>query len=169
MEKYIVSVNNKKYTVEFENTPDVNSIKEVILNGKRTKIDINMETLCSIMVNNDTHKINGVYDFNGELVKLLIGKDYHNIELEEIKPIKINGTDTVKKHKQEHVKAPMPGKIISIDVNVGETIKQGQCLMALEAMKMENKIKATRDGVLKEIKTTVGSSCNSGDLLMVID
>jgi len=169
MDKYTVTVNNRRYTVEFDNTNDVNSIKQVVLNGKKTKIDVNMNSLCSIMVNNDTHKINGIYDFNGELVKLLIGKDYHNVEVEEIKPIKIGATDSSKKIKQEHVKAPMPGKIISIDVNIGDSIKQGQCLMALEAMKMENKIKATRDGVLKEIKTTVGSSCNSGDLLMVID
>jgi len=169
MDKYTVNVNNKKYTVEFEHTHDLNSIKEVLLNGKKTKIDINMDTLCSIMVNNDTHKINGTYDFNGELVKILIGKEYHSVEVEEVKPIKINGNGINKKQSQENIMAPMPGKIISIDVNIGETIKQGQCLLALEAMKMENKIKATRDGVLKEIKTSVGSSCNSGDLLMVID
>lgn len=169
MEKYIVKVNNKRYTVEFDENTDINNLKEVILNGKKTNIDINMETLCSIMVDNNSHKINGVYDFDGELVKLLIGKDYHNLEVEEVKPIKIKDASSTKKNKEEQIKAPMPGKITSIDVIVGESIKEGQNLMALEAMKMENRIKSPKSGKLKEIRTSVGSTCNSGDLLMVIE
>jgi biotin carboxyl carrier protein len=169
MEKYSVKVNNKKYTVEFDDNSDINAIKEVTLNGKKVGIDINMEALCSIMVDNNSHKINGVYDFDGELVKLLIGKDYHNVEVEEIKPIKIKDSKTSKKHKENDIKAPMPGKIISIDVCVGDTVLEGQHLLALEAMKMENRIKSPRDGKLKDIKTSVGSTCNSGDILMVLE
>lgn len=169
MEKYSVKVNNRKYAIEFDDTSDINSIKEVYLNGKKVNIDINMETLCSIMVDNNSHKINGVYDFDGELVKLLIGKDYHDVEVEEVKPIKIKEAKTSKKHKEEHIKAPMPGKIISIDVAVGDSVQEGQHLMALEAMKMENKIKSPRTGKMKDIKAVVGATCNSGDLLMIIE
>jgi biotin carboxyl carrier protein len=170
MEKYAVKVNNKKYTVEFDDTIDIDNLKEVTLNGKKLTIDMNMETLCSIVVDNNSHKINGVYDFDGELVKLLIGKDYHNVEVEEIKPIKIkdNTTDS-KKKKEARVMAPMPGKITSIDVTVGEMVQEGQSLMALEAMKMENRIKAPKSGKMKDIRPNVGDTCNSGDLLMVIE
>ncbi|MEI6080531.1 MAG: acetyl-CoA carboxylase biotin carboxyl carrier protein subunit [bacterium] len=169
MEKYTVKVNNTKYTVEFDDSIEVNDLKEVTLNGKKVGIDVNMDTLCSIMVDNNSHKINGVYDFDGELVKLLIGKDYHNIEVEEIKPIKIKDTNTSKKKKDAHIKAPMPGKITSIDVAIGDLIEEGQNLMALEAMKMENRIKSPKAGTLKDIRTSVGATCNSGDLLMVIE
>ncbi|MCX6112119.1 MAG: hypothetical protein NTY22_02375 [Proteobacteria bacterium] len=170
MEKYAVKVNNKKYTVEFDDSIDIDNLKEVTLNGKKLSIDINMDTLCSIVVDNNSHKINGLYDFDGELVKLLIGKDYHNVEVEEIKPIKIKeNTNGSKKKKEEHIMAPMPGKITSIDVSVGETVQEGQNLMALEAMKMENRIKAPKSGKMKDIRPNVGDTCNSGDLLMVIE
>ena len=170
MEKYAVKVNNKKYTVEFDDTIDIDNLKEVTLNGKKLTIDMNMETLCSIVVDNNSHKINGVYDFDGELVKLLIGKDYHNVEVEEIKPIKIkDNTIDSKKKKEARVMAPMPGKITSIDVSVGEMVQEGQNLMALEAMKMENRIRAPKSGKMKSIKANIGDTCNSGDLLMVIE
>ena len=169
MSKYNVKINNTKYTVEFNDDVDINDVKEVLLNGKKTNIDINMDTLCSIMVDNNSHKINGVYDFDGELVKLLIGKDYHDVEVEEVKPIKIKDSVNSNIKKEEHIKAPMPGKIISIDVKIGEQVKEGQSLISLEAMKMENRIKAPRTGRLKDIKANIGATCNSGDILMTIE
>jgi biotin carboxyl carrier protein len=169
MEKYNVTVNNKKYHIEIEDTNDINSIKKVLLNGKEVNIDVNMDTMCSIVVDNNTHKINGVYDFDGELVKLLIGKDYHTIEVGEDRPIKVKEPRHSKKKKEGSIKAPMPGKITSIEVKVGDAVTEGQDLMALEAMKMENKIKAPKSGTMKNIHTSIGATCNSGDLLMVIE
>ncbi len=169
MDKYIVKVNNKKYTVEFDETMDVNQLKEVYLDGKKVAIDVNMETLCSIVVDNNTHKINGIYDFDGELVKLLIGKDYQNIEVEEYRPVKLKSKKDKLSNKQSIIKAPMPGKITSVDVNIGDLVEEGQQLLALEAMKMENRIKSPRKGKVKEIKAIVGATCNSGDLLMIVE
>ena len=168
MAKYIVKVNNKKYTVEISDNIDVNEVKEVTLNGKKVSIDVNMDTLCSIVVDNNTHKINGIYDYDGEIVKLLIGKDYHNIEVEEFRPVKLK-TKKEENTKQAVIKAPMPGKITSIDVNIGDQVEEGQALLALEAMKMENRISSPKKGGIKEIRTSVGATCNSGDLLMIIE
>lgn len=169
MDKYIVKVNDRKYTVEIEKDADLDQIKEVYLNGKKVSIDINMETLCSIVVDNNTHKINGVYDFDGEIVKLLIGKDYHNIEVEDYRPVKIKAKKDASSSKQAVIKAPMPGKITSIDVKVGDMVEEGQALLALEAMKMENRISSPKKGGVKEIKASIGATCNSGDLLMIIE
>ena len=63
----------------------------------------------------------------------------------------------------------MPGKITSVDVNIGDLVEEGQQLLALEAMKMENRIKSPRKGKVKEIKAIVGATCNSGDLLMIVE
>lgn len=167
MEQYKVKVNNKEYIVEFNPCCNVSSIKEVVINGKTVNIDINLEKLDSIVLNNDTHKINGIYDYDGEIVKLLIGKDYHNIEVEELRLVNMDKCSSSKK-KDELVKAPMPGKIISINVIVGDCVKKGQDLLILEAMKMENRIKAPNDGIVKKIHTSVGAICNSRDTLMVI-
>ena len=62
-----------------------------------------------------------------------------------------------------------PGSILDIKVNVGDTIKKGQVVLILEAMKMENEIMASQDGKISSINTTKGSTVNSGDLLFTIE
>lgn len=68
----------------------------------------------------------------------------------------------------EPVKAPMPGTILSIKVTPGTSVKKGETLAILEAMKMENEISAPRDGVVTEIFASKGASVNTGDVLMAI-
>ncbi|WP_414839436.1 biotin/lipoyl-containing protein [Carnobacterium sp. TMP28] len=60
------------------------------------------------------------------------------------------------------VKAPMPGTIISVLVQLGETIKAGQVLCVLEAMKMENEIVAPQDGTIKEVMVSKGMAVEVG-------
>ncbi len=63
------------------------------------------------------------------------------------------------------VTAPMPGTILDVKCNVGDTVKRGQTLFILEAMKMENEIPAPADGVIASVDTTKGSSVASGAVL----
>ena len=64
------------------------------------------------------------------------------------------------------IKAPMPGTILDIKVKVGDTVKSGDVLCILEAMKMENEIMAPQDGTVVAINTSKGSSVNNGDALV---
>lgn len=66
----------------------------------------------------------------------------------------------------EVIKAPMPGTILSFSVAVGDTVKKGQVLCILEAMKMENEIVAPRDGTIAGIHSGKNSSVNAGDALV---
>jgi glutaconyl-CoA decarboxylase len=66
------------------------------------------------------------------------------------------------------VLAPMPGAILNVNVSVGASVKAGDVLMVLEAMKMENDIVAPCDGVVKQIPVTKGSTVNTDDVLAVI-
>ncbi len=66
------------------------------------------------------------------------------------------------------VKAPMPGTINDIKVTEGQSVKAGEVLLILEAMKMENEIMSPADGVIKQIAVTKGSSVSSGDVLVVV-
>jgi len=68
----------------------------------------------------------------------------------------------------EKVTAPMPGNILSVNVAAGDTVKRGQVLMILEAMKMENEIMAPCDGTIASVHTSKGSAVESGALLCVI-
>lgn len=66
------------------------------------------------------------------------------------------------------IAAPMPGTILDIKVSEGQTVKSGQILLILEAMKMENEIVAPKDGVISKIHTTKATTVNSGDPLITI-
>lgn len=70
--------------------------------------------------------------------------------------------------KGEVLRAPMPGTILSVTASVGKTVKRGDILLVLEAMKMENEILAPRDAKIVAVNVAKGSTVNSGDVLLVL-
>ncbi|NLJ89129.1 MAG: biotin/lipoyl-binding protein [Epulopiscium sp.] len=69
----------------------------------------------------------------------------------------------------EHkVNSPMPGTILDIVVNIGDSVKEGDPIAILEAMKMENEIVATASGKIASINVSKGASVNTGDLIATI-
>lgn len=68
----------------------------------------------------------------------------------------------------ETVSAPMPGNILRIEVKQGDTVKSGQLLVILEAMKMENEIVAPKDGTVAQIVTSKGAVVDTGSPLVII-
>ena len=64
------------------------------------------------------------------------------------------------------VKAPMPGNILDVKVAAGASVKAGDVLVILEAMKMENEIVAPQDGTVASINVHKGDTVNSGDTLV---
>ena len=68
----------------------------------------------------------------------------------------------------EQITSPMPGTILSVNVAVGDTVKRGQVLMILEAMKMENEIMCPCDGKIVSVNASKGAAVESGTLLCVI-
>ena len=68
----------------------------------------------------------------------------------------------------EQVTSPMPGNILAVNVAAGDTVRKGQVLMILEAMKMENEIMCPCDGKIVSVSVTKGATVESGTLLCVI-
>lgn len=69
----------------------------------------------------------------------------------------------------ETVSAPMPGNILSVNVAAGQSVKAGDVMLILEAMKMENEILAPRDGVVAQVAVSKGATVNTGDTLVVLN
>ena len=71
--------------------------------------------------------------------------------------------------KGNAIKTPLPGVIIDVKVNVGDTVKKGDTVVVLEAMKMENNINADRDGKVVAIQVTKGDTVADGAILVVLE
>jgi biotin carboxyl carrier protein len=66
------------------------------------------------------------------------------------------------------VKAIIPGKVVAVSVTIGDTVTAGQQLLVVEAMKMQNELRAPRDGAIERVGVAVGANIEIGDLLVVI-
>jgi len=78
------------------------------------------------------------------------------------------------KHKKgasgpARIAAPMPGKLVRLLVEVGQQVEAGQGLVVIEAMKMENELRASRSGTVKEVPVREGQAVDAGALLVVVE
>jgi biotin carboxyl carrier protein len=64
--------------------------------------------------------------------------------------------------------APIAGKVLGVKVKVGDKVTKGQTVAVIEAMKLENEVPATAEGIVKEIKVNNGDSVNNNDVLIVL-
>jgi biotin carboxyl carrier protein len=90
-------------------------------------------------------------------------------------PVTVNGRRRWGRRDQDaatsgpqRIEAPMPGKIVRVLVTIGEVVEARQPVVVVEAMKMENELRASREGTVAEIHAREGASVDAGALLVVI-
>jgi 3-methylcrotonyl-CoA carboxylase alpha subunit len=76
---------------------------------------------------------------------------------------------TSQRHAAHRLEAPMPGRVIAVNVEPGQAVKGGEEILVVEAMKMENAIRAPRDGVVKSITVKVGDMVSPGVVLVELE
>jgi biotin carboxyl carrier protein len=69
---------------------------------------------------------------------------------------------------EERVVSPFPGNVLQVSVAVGQAVTSGQCLVVIEAMKMQNEIVAPCNGVVKQVLVSKGATVNTDDVLVVL-
>ena len=79
------------------------------------------------------------------------------------------GMDKMSAHKISEVKAPMPGLVLRVLAETGMTVKKGDPLLVLEAMKMENILKSSADAVVKKVNVAKGDKVEKNQVLLVME
>lgn len=93
-------------------------------------------------------------DYQAKSFLIKINNTKHTVSVKDRFDILLDqlGMSNVNSSKVNDLKAPMPGLIVDIKVKVGDSVKKGDTILILEAMKMENVLKATGEGIIKAIK-----------------
>ncbi len=163
-------INDKEYKIEFSN----NNLSEGKINDKNFILDIEKETEHSLHVISDnvSYKVT-ITDINTDTknVKLKINNKKYDVTLtdELDRMLKTMGIKSKSGQAKKELKAPMPGLVVNIPVKKGDFVKQGETLLVLEAMKMENNLKAEHDLTIKDIKTEKGNSVEKNEVLIIFE
>ncbi|MCB0496994.1 MAG: biotin/lipoyl-binding protein [Cyclobacteriaceae bacterium] len=151
LEKEKVTLNGKEVDFQsVETAPDHFHILSANKSFRAEVVSVNKEKKeVQVKINNSIYNV--------------ILKDKMDELLEQL------GMDALMEVKTEDLKAPMPGLILEIAVEKGQSVTKGDKLAILEAMKMENVIKASGDGVVNEIKVKVGESVENGQTMITFE
>lgn len=165
MSEFIVTIDNKKYSI------NTNHSNRVIVDKKECALDISQlsEHTFNVKIDNNVYHITSS-KLDSNKYSFLIDGHYFESEvrtkLEEEAANLLNNKNSASGRRQ--IKSPMPGLILRINKNVGDTVQEGEPLILLEAMKMENEIRSPSSGKISEILIKEGKSVEKNQIILVI-
>jgi biotin carboxyl carrier protein len=142
------SINNQLFTIDRVKSSDTNW--HILKEGKSYNIEI-------LKIDKVAKQVE--LKMNGKLSSVKISDQFDAL-------LKSLGMDNLAAKKVLELKAPMPGLVLNILANEGDTIAKGDSLLVLEAMKMENIIKSPTEGVIKKIHAVKGTAVEKNQLLI---
>jgi biotin carboxyl carrier protein len=127
------------------------------------------ETAFHVLRNNKGYQVELVHlDKAAKTVSLKVNGSIYNYTLKDEMDLLLQkmGLNNIATAKVSEVKAPMPGLVLEVVAHEGDTVKKGDALVILEAMKMENVIKSPIDGEVKAIKVKNGEPVEKNQILI---
>lgn len=165
MAKFNAEVNgNFKFDLELKN-------KELLVNGKQQKLDIVKKSL------GEMHILHNGKSYTAEMINnnpatkemtLLVNGNKYTVALRDEYDLLLDslGLSAQMNAVDLDLKAPMPGLVLDVKVKDGQQVKKGDALLILEAMKMENVLKATADATIQSIKAIKGKTVDKNEVLI---
>lgn len=167
MRRYLATINDKEFTIDLEYR---GGRYQAMVNGKEVEIDLALlgESRSLMVMNNHAWEVD-VHGsgYGSEMVAFMRGMEIP-VQIEDFALAQLRKTAGVKSGGavMRLMKAPMPGLVLGVKVKPGDKVTKGQPLLVVEAMKMENIIKAQGDAVVKAIFVEAGKPVEKGDKLM---
>jgi biotin carboxyl carrier protein len=163
--KYLVTVDGRTYTIE------INADDRISVDGREAAVDfhaIEDDTLYSLLLDNFSYEA-FVEERDGEHQVLLRGRLYTvDVQDEGRTRLLRRGGGFAPPTGEISIKAPMPGLIVAVPVAEGEHVRAGQNVVILESMKMENELKAPRDGVVGRVRVQPRDRVERGQVLVTL-
>ena len=165
---YLATLDGREHRIE---VVDEGATARVSVDGRPHVVDAQSPGpgLYSFLIEGRSYEAEVLEDGAGLLV--LLGGEAYRVEiLDEARARRGGGAGRqAAASGPQRVTAPMPGKVVKLLVAVGDSVEAGQGVVVVEAMKMENELRAAGPGTVKEIRVEEGKAVSSGDVLVVIE
>jgi len=164
MSKLAVVIEGRTYEIEFDLSTGRDGEMTVMVNGEPLQVVVPdlggpLENIGWMIVNNRPYEI----DFDRDLRWIKSYTGIHHLEIRDLEAMVLPP-----RSGDSRVKAPIPGLITRVVVKAGDQVGVGDPLVVLEAMKMENEIRAPRAGVVEAVHVETGQSITRGELMIEI-
>jgi len=165
MSSYYVLMSGREYQVEIraDGTVEIGGFDGTV------SIEPLSANTCSVLMEGSSLTVVSARNEDSYHALLANAETEVRVETERERQVKRYAFGSGNSHKRLEVRAPMPALIARVEVVVGEEVSAGQGLLVLEAMKMENEIKAHQPGNVKEVFVTNGATVEKGQLLMLLE
>lgn len=164
--KYITEVNDQEFTIEII---DENRVK---INGQVHEVNfeaIRGQLTFSLLLDGKSYEAN-IYQEHGGWEVLLRGMRYSvHVEDERERKLKAAAGEPFARQETVRIQAPMPGLVVEIPVEAGQEVQEGDVLLVLESMKMQNELTAPRVGTVTRIMVAARDNVERKQTLLVID
>jgi biotin carboxyl carrier protein len=141
---------------------------KVIWDGKEARIDnfVQKGMQIDFILNSTPVSCSAV--IRGDHADIQLNQTFYKVRISRSKGTAGKGLAEME-YREETIRAPMPGLVVSVRAEEGGTVKQGDAIVILEAMKMENELRSPVGGRIREVCITEGSKVEKGEILAVIE
>ncbi len=160
--KYVTVIEDQSYEIEIDNDG------AILVDGELRDVDfLNLGgSLYSIITENKSLEA-VIDDDDGKIAVMMGGQLFETQVLDERAMLLVQRRGGLKITSGE-VNAPMPGLIVMVTVELGQNVEQGDTVVILESMKMQNELKSPVAGLVKAIQVETGQAVDKGDMLVEI-
>ena len=165
-EKYFAEIEGEEFLIE------ILSDSQVLINGKPNQIDfqtLRQHLSYSLLVDSVSYEVN-IYQDDGNWEVLLRGKQFSVlVEDERERRLRMAAGKASILSGTYSLQAPMPGLVIEIPVEEGRPVEEGDVLVVLESMKMQNELRAPRAGKVSSIQIELNDNVERKQILLVLE
>lgn len=182
MLRYEINIGERTYRIELEPAAQPSESAQPNSVGSNSEMDWNVridgreipvnclrvsEDSLSLLIDGESFNVRGRCSSEGGTI-FFLGESYE-FTVRDPRAFRGRSRTAAREGGEQKVTASMPGKVVRLLARAGEPIQAGQGILVIEAMKMQNEVRAAKSGILKSISAQLGANVNAGEVLAIIE